>query len=371
MLDPCRIEVQALHIGLAPRRDQQMTACDPLATLQHDDGARLHGLDLHILPNIDAIRANPAQRDGRQLRVILAEGAKGLQHRNPRPEPAVRLRHFQPDGATAYDQQVFRLFAVVEDGFIGQIGNRIQPRDRRCNGGGAGGDHEAAGADALSTGLHRTLVDETGPVADDGDAHPLEPFLAVHRRDPLDDIAHVIGNRREVDLRRGGCDAERRGLCPGVGVMAGGQQCLRWHTAIVQAIPAHLPALDQNGRRAHLGGTGGNAQSARAAADDTDVGFQNVGHGSMVPVRGPEDCSCLLTVPPLSSFPTPHGIVLNGGREGGEGWNGQRSASNLGCLWPNCSPGAVDLTVRPTYTPLLLPPARVRVPIPFVQESLS
>jgi hypothetical protein len=99
----------------------------------------------------------------------------------------MRLRHFHADGTAADDDQVIGPLAQVEDRLVGVVRRVPEPRDRRHEGAGPGGDDEAARLDDMGAGLHLGLGDEAGQLADDMDAEVLEPFLAVDGLDRLDD----------------------------------------------------------------------------------------------------------------------------------------------------------------------------------------
>ena len=51
----------------------------------------------------------------------------------------------------------------------------------------------------------------------------------------------------------------------------GGDQALGRHTANIEAVAAHLPPLDQHDRGAKLGRAGGDAETARARANDAEI----------------------------------------------------------------------------------------------------
>ena len=81
-----------------------------------------------------------------------------------------------------------------------------------------------------------------------------------------------------VDRRRGrsagstGCDAERAGRAHRVRALAGGDQRLRRHAAVVEAVAAHLVLLDQHDRLAERRSGSRDRQAAGAGADDAEIG---------------------------------------------------------------------------------------------------
>ena len=73
-------------------------------------------------------------------------------------------------------------------------------------------------------------------------------------------------------------DAEGGSAALRLGGLGGGDQRLGRHAAVVEAIAAHQPALDQHDVEAELRGAGGGDQARRPAADDADIGCQRVSH---------------------------------------------------------------------------------------------
>jgi hypothetical protein len=81
----------------------------------------------------------------------------------------------------------------------------------------------------------------------------------------------MIMHLAEIDLRFLGCNAERLAGGEGVGVLAGSEQCLGRHAAIVQAVAAHLATLDEHHVLAELAGRSRHRQATGARSDDADI----------------------------------------------------------------------------------------------------
>jgi hypothetical protein len=181
-----------------------------------------------------------------------------------------------PMGTAADDDQVIGPLAQVEDRLVGVVRRVLQPRDRR---------HEGAGPVAITK--RRALMIwapactsvsemKRADLADDMDAEALEPFLAVDGFDRFDDAcAHGPWRPRNPAGRVAGGS---EGLLGGVmRLVARRQQRLGRDTAVVEAVPAHLVALDQDDLRAHLDRARRDGEAAGPGADDADVGL-DTGH---------------------------------------------------------------------------------------------
>ena len=81
----------------------------------------------------------------------------------------------------------------------------------------------------------------------------------------------MIHGRGEVDGGLDRRDAEAAGVAHRLRGVARGDQRLGRHAAVVQAVAAHLGALDQDHARAELRGTGRHGQPRRAGADDAEI----------------------------------------------------------------------------------------------------
>ena len=86
---------------------------------------------------------------------------------------------------------------------------------------------------------------------------------------------------RKVDFRFAGGDAERRATPNGMRVARRRDQRFRRYAAVVEAVAAHLVALDQHDLAAELCGTGCYRETARARADDAKVGANDFAHGAV------------------------------------------------------------------------------------------
>jgi hypothetical protein len=182
------------------------------------------------------------------------------------------------DRPAADDDQMLGRGLALEDRLVGEVGHRVEPGDRRHRGARAGGEDDALGAHAHIARLDHARADEARGGADHGDAQPLEARLAVHRRDRGDDAVNVVVDLSEVDDGLGYRHAEAAGAARALGGVRGGEQRLRRHAAVVEAVAAHRRLLDQHGARAELRGAGGDGEAARAGADHADIDIKLLGH---------------------------------------------------------------------------------------------
>ena len=138
ILNACNIQIQLINIRLAPDCHQQMATLEHPPVLRLDFNRALLAADFlgHcVFGNLDPLGLQIIQHNRRQFRIILAQRLHALNHGHITAQPPVRLCHFHADGATADNQQVFGFRAVFENGFVGVIGHRIQPRNWRHKGG--------------------------------------------------------------------------------------------------------------------------------------------------------------------------------------------------------------------------------------------
>ena len=90
-------------------------------------------------------------------------------------------------------------------------------------------------------------------------------------RDPGHHPLHVIVDGGEVDLGALSVHPELAGVAIMRSRVTGCEQRLGRHAAIVQAITAHLAALEKRHAGAHLYRTGRDGQTARAGTDHTQI----------------------------------------------------------------------------------------------------
>ena len=129
-------------------------------------------------------------------------------------------------------------------------------------------------------------------VLDDGDAEPLEAGDGIVWCNGRDHAVDVVVHFREIDLGLYRCDAKRLSRAHAIGLPGGGEQRFRRHAAGVEAVAAHRIALDEHGAGAHLRGTGGNGQPARARTDDTDISLDSLGHETSIDSSRSEKMIC-------------------------------------------------------------------------------
>ena len=88
MLDAGLVETQAIHVGPATDRDQQVRAFDALALAvgadQHGDPVTLadDALNLGVLAQDDAFALHALTNHGDGVGIVLAHDAEGFHHRD-------------------------------------------------------------------------------------------------------------------------------------------------------------------------------------------------------------------------------------------------------------------------------------------------
>ena len=73
---------------------------------------------------------------------------------------------------------------------------------------------------------------------------------------------HVVVHAAMIDLRFDDVDAEGGGGAHGFGALAGREQRLGGHAAVVEAVAAHAALLDQHHGHAELGRRRGDGQTS-------------------------------------------------------------------------------------------------------------
>ena len=276
-LDPRGFEPEIVDVRAPARGDQQVDGGKRLGLAVFLDfhldagfGRRDPG-DPHPFAQGDALVAEPRGDDPRELRIVLAERREHLQHRNLGPEAAVRLGEFEPDRAAADHDQRRRQDGAVEYGLVGEVGDVLQPRDRRRRRPRSRGDDEAPRLDLVLARRHRPGAREATVLLDHRHAERLEALHRIVRGDRGDHAVDVVVHRGEIDLRRAEADAELARAPCGFDRPRGRDQRLRRDAADIEAIAAHPVALDQHHRGAHLGGAGGDAEPAGTGADHAEI----------------------------------------------------------------------------------------------------
>ena len=94
---------------------------------------------------------------------------------------------------------------------------------------------------------------------------------------------------REIDFGRAAGNTELGCVAVMGRRMSRRQEGFRGHTAIVQAIAAHLAALEQGDAGAHLDRTGRHGQSAGPGTDQTYIDVVNFAHDWNTKARGGEE----------------------------------------------------------------------------------
>src|SRR5690606_7504363 len=131
--------------------------------------------------------------------------------------------------------------------------------------------------DTILARLDDALADEPRTGLDHAYTEAGEALDGIIRGDLRDHSADVVADALPIDIRRDRLDAEAPAGAYDVRAFSCGEQCLRRHPAIVEAIAAHLVLLDQHHASTERGASGGNAQSTGSRADDAEIGRDHIG----------------------------------------------------------------------------------------------
>ena len=189
-------------------------------------------------------------------------------------ETRERLRQLAADRTAAEDDEALRLHTHLPEVLGGAVRDLGEPRDRRHERGGAGGDDDVARRQRASVHLDRPRRDDACAALDDVDAKPAVALGGVVRLDLGDDPLDALHRRGEVEPVRGLGDAVVARVADVVDELGRADQRLRGHAAGVEAVTAHRALLDQR----HLGADGGadvgGDEPAGARADDDHVAIE-------------------------------------------------------------------------------------------------
>src|SRR4029079_2135089 len=280
------LQAQAFDVGLASVGDQQMASLDHLglALLADMHGDALYGaLDaLHPRAGMQqhALLGEAIDDDAARFRVLVAEDGGGIDDGDVGAEHAMGLGELHAHGATAEHDQMLDPLAHVEDRLVGEMRHLVETWDRRDDGRGTVCPYEAAGADQVMPGLHGVLVKEACLLLEDADAEPGVALDGIVRCDGGDHAIDVVMHPGVVDLRLDDVDAEGSSGAHGLGTLAGGEQRLRRHAAVIEAVAAHAALLDEHDRDAELSRRGSHREASRPCADHAEVRLQHLFHVS-------------------------------------------------------------------------------------------
>ena len=212
-LDPRGTQVKRVDARAAPRSDQQMRSGDPLAVGEAGDNrvsVPLDAGDLDAGAERDPFSGQMAGETRDEFGIVARKHRPDIKHRDPRAQPAMRLRHLDSDRTAADHEQMVRPLAVGENRFIRQIGNVREPGDRRDRGIRPRRDDKAARPDLDLAGSDRGGTREARFAAQDPDPEPLETLDRIVRRDRRDDVLDTVGGGREIDIGSSRENPERR-----------------------------------------------------------------------------------------------------------------------------------------------------------------
>src|SRR5258708_3540132 len=186
---------------------------DPLAASEPGDNAlpvTLDAGDLDARADCDPFTGEMAGQTGDEFGIVVRKDWPDVEHGDSRAQPAMSLRHFDPDRAAADDDQMVRAFTVGENCFVRQVGNVREPGNRRDGRVRAGRDDKAARPDFDVAGADRVGAREPRLATQYPDPKPLEPLDGIVRRDCRDDLLDTVGGRSKIDISPSRADAHGR-----------------------------------------------------------------------------------------------------------------------------------------------------------------
>ncbi len=290
VLDTGGLQAQAVEHGPPPRGDQEVAAGQAGASrlaLERDGDAVALALDLGDLRGLVHTHAFGLEAGAQQVRRLGIAGGQQATHLhdgNVASQVGEGLAQLGPDGTAADDDEVLGPLGQVEDGLVGQIRRRVEPRDGRDRGRGARGQDEALRLHPGARHVQFARAGERRLTAQHAHAQFREALLGILGGDAGDDVVNVVMHRVEGHARRAVVDAVSTGAVVESRRLARGEQRLGGHAAGVQAVAAHLPAFDQDAARAHLLRPGRNREAGGAGPDDPQIRFDR---GRIAPHRVP------------------------------------------------------------------------------------
>ena len=223
-----------------------MRADDLLAIRRHDRDtgtAALDALDADRWLQRDAFLGELGNEKTGELLILVRQERPGIDGRYGGAEPVIGLGQLDPDRPAADNDQMSGSLAVRENCLVREIPRRVEAGDRRHDRVRACRDDKPARTDQRVAGLRSAAIEKTRFGADDSHPKPLETFLRVVRGDRGDDPFDTVRHRSKVDTRRFIEDAERTAMPSHIGEFRRGEQRFRGHTAVIEAVAAHLAAL--------------------------------------------------------------------------------------------------------------------------------
>ena len=193
---------------------------------------------------------------------------------HPGAEAGKGLGQLTADRAATDHQQVRRRLPQLPDRVRGEVIQRIEPGDGRHPGPGTAGDDDTARGERPAVDRHLPGREDAGVAL-----HAIYPQRgkSLHRVVGLDGFhhrLHPLHHLPEIHLHRHRLQAELRRATGVIGDAGGADQGLAGHAARIQAVAAHLVALDQCHLRLHRRRDQRRHQPRRAGADDDHVGIK-------------------------------------------------------------------------------------------------
>ena len=119
-----------------------------------------------------------------------------------------------------------------------------------------------------------SLVFKPGFFPDHMNAKAFKSLLAIDWRNGSDNAVDMGHDGFEIDFRLHASNAKLCAIAQRFGLFASCQQRFRGHAAVIQAIPAHFTAFDQNNRGTHLDSASRNGKAGRTGPNDAKVGSE-------------------------------------------------------------------------------------------------
>jgi hypothetical protein len=181
------------------------------------------------------------------------------------------LGQLQADGPRPEDGHPPGLFAEIENGFVGEIGNVPETRGIGNEGSASGRDEKPPRANPAAARLERIRAREPPLAEDDLDAHPLEAPGLVVLTDVGLDLLHAPHDAGKIHPHLAGVDPELGQPPRTRGKPRRVDKRLRGDAAVIQAIAPQFPALDDRRPRAQQGRPGRRHQTGHPASDANEI----------------------------------------------------------------------------------------------------
>src|SRR5262249_50354457 len=188
--DPCFVETEIVRVRPPANGEQEMGADDLRLCSRmlygHLDVVTLfcHLDDLAIQSDINVFVLEDIRDGARDILVLASdEIRRKLDHRDVTSESAIGLRELESDIAPAENDEVGRQKIYLHHRAVGQVGDLVQPTDRRHDRPAAHIDKNLIGGETFTVDLYRLGPDETTMALENGTSFkPLQRSLDAFAR---------------------------------------------------------------------------------------------------------------------------------------------------------------------------------------------